>query len=118
MADPTPHYTDYDSRLGAYAVVVDERVLLATRALPPPQPTSATMAPSSRKKSTTPPTAKTIMAVKVAKKEVKKFFMGAKLGSLLPSASEKRLLVRKLDKWPGNGMKGFAGLNNTREASI
>jgi hypothetical protein len=39
------------------------------------------------------------MAVSVAKKEVKKFFMAAKLGSPFPSASEKRLQDCGLDKW-------------------
>src|SRR6185312_5760209 len=61
------------------------------------------MAPRSRKKSTIPPTAKTSMAVNVAKKEVKKFFMAAKLGRPFPSASEKRLLDCGLDKWRGSG---------------
>ncbi|HYF73939.1 MAG TPA: NUDIX hydrolase [Nocardioides sp.] len=40
MTDPIPAYTDYDTRLGAYAVVVDDRrrVLLARWNEPPGRP--------------------------------------------------------------------------------
>jgi hypothetical protein len=58
------------------------------------------------------------MAVRVAKKEVKKFFMGAKLGRLTLSASEKRLLDPKSGERSKTAMGSFSALNNASEASI
>jgi hypothetical protein len=51
--------------------------------------------------------AKTIIAVSEAKKELKKFFMPAKLGNRPSFASEKRLLVCNLDKRQRRRMNGM-----------